>query len=92
MNNNSPDKIIPSENSVVRYIEFHCCDLADADNFFVLDLTPFMIPVSIWKVGAAGSKQFNPLNAELNPICHLLALLAAHHILHVSSIRVNTRH
>jgi hypothetical protein len=26
----------------------------------------------------------NPLNAELNPICHLLALLRAHHILHVN--------
>jgi hypothetical protein len=32
----------------------------------------------------------NPLNAELNPICHLLALLLAHHILHVSRIRVKT--
>ena len=32
---------------------------------------------------------FNPLNAELNPICYLLALLGAHHILHVSRIRVN---
>jgi hypothetical protein len=32
----------------------------------------------------------NPLNAELNPICHLLALLGAHHILHISRIRVNT--
>jgi len=31
---------------------------------------------------------FNPLNAELNPICHLLVLLGAHHILHVSRIRV----
>ena len=30
----------------------------------------------------------NSLNAELNPICHLLALLGAHHILHVSRIRV----
>ena len=30
----------------------------------------------------------NPLNAELNPICHLLALLGAHHILHVSKMRV----
>jgi len=30
----------------------------------------------------------NPLNAELNPICHLLALLEAHHILHVSRIKV----
>ena len=31
---------------------------------------------------------FNPLTTELNPICHLLALLEAHHILHVSRIRV----
>ena len=31
----------------------------------------------------------NPLNAELNPIYHLLALLGAHHILHVSRVRVN---
>ena len=31
----------------------------------------------------------NPLNAELNPICHFLAVLGAHHILHVSRIRVN---
>ena len=38
---------------------------------------------SKWQVG------FNPLNAELNPICHLLALLGAHPILHVSRIRVN---
>ena len=30
----------------------------------------------------------NPLNAELHPICHLLALLQAHHILQVSRIRV----
>jgi len=33
--------------------------------------------------------QINPLNAKLNPICHLLALLGAHLILHVSRIRVN---
>ena len=31
---------------------------------------------------------FNPLQAELNPVCHLLTLLGAHHILHVSRIRV----
>jgi len=31
----------------------------------------------------------NPLKAELNPICYLLALLV-HHFLHVSRIRVNT--
>jgi hypothetical protein len=32
--------------------------------------------------------QSNPLNAELNPICHFLELLGAHHILHVSGKRV----
>jgi hypothetical protein len=30
----------------------------------------------------------DPFIVELNPICHLLALLGAHHILHVSRIRV----
>ena len=32
-----------------------------------------------------------PLDAELNPICYLLALLGAHRILHVSRIRVKTQ-
>ena len=31
----------------------------------------------------------NPLNAELNPSCHLLVLSGAHHILQVSGVRVN---
>jgi hypothetical protein len=31
----------------------------------------------------------NSLNAELNPIRHLLALLGVHHILHISGLRVN---
>ena len=34
------------------------------------------------------SMVLNPLNPELNPICYLLALLGAHHFLHVSRIRV----
>ena len=33
-----------------------------------------------------------PLNAELNAICNLLALLGAHHILHVSGLRVKKRY
>ena len=33
-------------------------------------------------------EQVNPLKPELNPICYLLALLGAHHFLHVSRIRV----
>jgi hypothetical protein len=35
-------------------------------------------------------KTINPLNAELNFICHLLTLLGPHPILHVSRIRINT--
>jgi hypothetical protein len=30
----------------------------------------------------------NPSKTELNPICHLLALLGTRHIFHVSRIRV----
>ena len=33
---------------------------------------------------------FSPLNPELNPICYLLALLGAHHFLHVRRIRVKS--
>ena len=32
--------------------------------------------------------QLEDLNAELNPICHLLALVGAHYILHVSRVSV----
>ena len=38
---------------------------------------------------AFNERWINPLNAELNPICYLLALLA-HHFLHVSRIRVKS--
>jgi len=36
-----------------------------------------------------GRLHFNPLKAELNPICHFLALLGARHILHVGRITAN---
>ena len=38
---------------------------------------------------AVGCFPFNPLNAELNPICHLLALLGGATIVVVSRLRVN---
>jgi uncharacterized membrane protein len=43
---------------------------------------------SLFCVGAVLYITINLLNAELNLICHLLALLGAHRILHVSRIRV----
>jgi len=45
--------------------------------------------ISILNIKIAFIRPFNYWNAELNPICHLLALLGAHHNLHVSRIRVN---
>ena len=47
---------------------------------------PFLLP------GKANTDilDFNPLNAELNPICYFLALLGAHHFFHVSRIRVKS--
>ena len=42
----------------------------------------------VWRSGVYVS-DINPLNAELNPICYLLALLA-HHFLHVSRISVKS--
>ena len=35
--------------------------------------------------------EINPLDAELNPISHLLALVGDHHILHFSRIRVKDK-
>ena len=43
----------------------------------------------IEKLIAHPCSTINPLDAELNPICYLLALLA-HHFLHVSRIRVKS--
>jgi hypothetical protein len=40
-------------------------------------------------IGFIAKRLLNPLNAELNPICHLLAFFGAHHILHIRRIRVN---
>jgi len=45
----------------------------------------------IWPLTPIWCTEINPLNAQLNPICHLLALLGTHHILHVSRIRVKDK-
>jgi len=63
-----------------EYKPMFCVRQSDR-NLFLNLLVPIQLFASI----------INPLNAELNPICHLLALLGAHHILHVSRIRVNRR-
>ena len=58
----------------------HKCDCAYTRNI--------KIPVHLKSYTVFFGVLFNPLSAELNPICHLLALLGAHHILRISKIRV----
>ena len=48
---------------------------------YLLHLILMEVKTLVWRI--------NPLNAELNAICHLMALLGAHHIFHVSRITVN---
>jgi hypothetical protein len=59
------------------------------EKFIFLRHSPYNIILSSYVLRALFSNALNPLNAELNLICHLLALLGVHPILHVSMIRVN---
>ena len=62
---------------------WHC----DHALFALLGMQLFFLPILLILVIDLCVLAFNPLNAELNPICCLLALLA-HHFLHVGRIRV----
>ena len=64
---------------------FYCCENLKEDGLWLANsvfVTPRVISYS-----QCLTDSVNPLNAELNPICYLLALLGAHHFLHVSRIR-----
>ena len=52
-------------------------------------IVPILFSTSVLFLQLVIPFTLNPLNAELNPICYLLALLA-HHFLHVSRIRVKS--
>ena len=47
------------------------------------------MPINFLKQSLPFVTVINPLNAELNPICHLLALLGGATIVAVSRLRVN---
>ena len=48
----------------------------------------YLYGVGTYQTTSVEDGDINPLSPELNPICYLLALLKAHHFLHVSRIRV----
>ena len=52
------------------------------------DKTTFNVVTKDFISKDVSGTKVNTLNPELNPICYLLALLRAHHFLHVSRIRV----
>jgi len=61
----------------------------DEINFAINSLASVIsVQVQTFGTDVVGPCSFNPLKPELNPICYLLALLGAHHFLHVSRIRV----
>ena len=49
-----------------------------------------ILTIHFEEMDCEATERVNPLNPELNPICYLLALLGAHHFLHVSRIRVKS--
>jgi hypothetical protein len=72
---------------------YYCCVVERHCFFYVQNCGMYCMQVSCLFHRAESSPFWyeifvNPLNPELNPICYLLALLGAHHFLHVSRIRV----
>jgi len=63
-----------------------CCDVGLVSE---LRLTAGCVLMDLASPAVSGTSVYaNGLKPELNPICYLLALLGAHHFLHVSRIRV----
>jgi hypothetical protein len=61
----------------------------DKKLFKIKEITKYQHTTTDYK-NAQENAMLNPLNAELNLICYLPALLGARHLLHVSRIRVKS--
>jgi hypothetical protein len=68
-----------------QFVTFDCYNKQSLLPYTALAEGAFIVNALV----SLGGRNFNPLNAELNPIYHLLALLGAHRILHVSRIMVD---
>jgi len=62
--------------------------LVHGHTFLPSDCHCGLIETEAGKSDLAKHARVNHLNAELNPTCHLLVLLGAHHILHFSRVKV----
>ena len=82
------DVSVIKENSIIVYIKWiaqSCsfCSKLTSNLYTCCNRKRRLSQVFSW-----GQENFNPLKPELNSICYLLALLGAHHFLHVSRLRV----
>jgi hypothetical protein len=75
---------------LVLFSEESCEDSLRVSPFKLVLLTDPLI-IIVYLLCDSNDVNIKPLNAELNPTCHLLALLGAYHIHYVSSIRVKRR-
>jgi hypothetical protein len=76
-----------AEDETSAYVVCECEALAALSHTYLGSL--FLCPADVRSYKSREILNlFNPLKAELNPICPLLALLGAHPILHISRIRV----
>ena len=76
--------IIQCHINVIGRATRYCCDAV----FEVLRHVPMQLLILFFVRFLC--RIISPLNAELNPICYLLALWGVHHFLHVSRIRVKS--
>jgi hypothetical protein len=79
--------------SLSEYSGMRHCALSDSDRPYGLQRCwrkQDLGTIDMHGITSHTTAVFNPLNAELNPICYLLTLLGAHHFLHVSRIRVKS--
>jgi hypothetical protein len=75
-------------NTYFIFIMIPLCLPANCNNVAWLYYTKYRDTFIITHVPLYFLHLFNPLNTELNPICHLLALLQAHSIFNISRLRV----
>jgi len=72
------DKLCIADGALIRsQMDVKCCTRMGASAQLCVQVCDVICQLSV-------ETGINPLNAKLNPICHLLSLFGAHHILHVS--------
>ena len=82
------DFVIRIYKHIFRIRTTYCFPTATKDTRTRVSIMLYVHCLSHYPLLLSYSSFLNPLNAELNPTYHLLALLA-HHIFHVSMLRVN---